>query len=272
MRQRRLRSVSLTVALTVMLIAGTVGSATAAPPATVTQVTGSAFGYHSYDVSLFCWTPPCFQQPERGPAPHVELAPDASNSPQTAHASTGRVAYGPATLFTSDDIDVATVGRTGLAGFVRSHSSIDNINKAATQVSTGSEMFTADNLSGQCRADASHVTGKTTVTNGTVRTHAQAGDHPEEIIPIPTDPPPNYMVEGHLHLGSVTDRFVFVFNEQIVNDDGTITVNPVHQYFGHVINEEGEIEEDAYYGGGGSILHGHLILGQVVCGVALTAG
>lgn len=270
MRQRRLHSVSLTVVLTVMLIAGLVGSATAAPPATVTEVRGSAFGYHSYDISLFCSQQPCFLQPERGPAPHVELVSDASNSPQTAHASTGRVAYGPAALFTSDDIDVVTLGRTGRAGFVRSHSSIDNINKAVTQPSTGSEMLTADNLTGQCHADASSVTGKTTVTNGTVRTHAQAGDHEEEIIQIPADPPPNYMVEGHLHLGFATDRFVFVFNEQIVNDDGTITVNPVHQYYGYFINEEGEIEEDAFFGGGGSILHGHLILGQVVCGV--TAG
>ena len=35
---------------------------------------------------------------------------------------------------------------------------------------------------------------------------------------------------GHLHIGSVTDNFKYVFNEQLVGADGLITVNAAHEY------------------------------------------
>ncbi|MGH3659241.1 MAG: Ig-like domain-containing protein, partial [Micromonosporaceae bacterium] len=90
---------------------------------------------------------------------------------------------------------------------------------------------------------------------------------------IPTNPPPNYKVAGHLHLGTTTtDYFVIVFNEQIVNPDGSITVNPVHEYFGYKLDGNGNLVQDLPYGQGGSILHGHLYMGQVTAGVTTQPG
>jgi hypothetical protein len=119
-------------------------------------------------------------------------------------------------------------------------------------------------VAGTATASPSGVSGSTTITNGILRTHKQASDdcpsyafrpcgrageehlhepaptvlnpnsNPEGVVTIPTDPPPNYAVGGHLHLGdSTTDYFVLVFNEQVVNPDGSITVTPVHEYFGY---------------------------------------
>ena len=270
----------------------------------VAAVTGSAFGYWSDDILLFS-----SPQPDIGPMPTVALAADASNSPQHASATTGRVAYGPARLFTSDGITVDSSGSLGSGGLVTSTSNIQNINYADTQADTGSEVFgypppepaespyinfNPDSLrtsvSGTATASPSGVRGSTTVTDGIVRTHKQSSEDctppldvepcgrpgeehthsstdPEGVVTIPTNPPPNYVVPGHLHLGSnTTDYFVIVFNEQIVNLDGSITVNPVHEYFGNkYIN--GQIVPDA-----SSLLHGHLYLGQVTAGAIFTPG
>lgn len=151
-------------------------------------------------------------------------------------------------------------------------------------------------ISGSASADGSGVSGSTTIMNGIVRTHHQsstdctppisvnpcgrvgeqhthedpalAGSNPEGVVTIPTNPPPNYKVAGHVHLGSTTtDYFVVVFNEQVVNPDGSITVTAVHEYYGHKLDETGNIVPDDPYAQGGSILHGHLYLGQVTAGV-----
>lgn len=86
MAPSRTRSYRLLVvtgaALAAMLIG--VGQAPAlATHRTVTAVKGSAYGYY-LSVSLFGGSPNT-----RGPAPTVTLAADASNSPQTATASSG---------------------------------------------------------------------------------------------------------------------------------------------------------------------------------------
>ncbi|MDQ4132534.1 MAG: Ig-like domain-containing protein, partial [Actinomycetota bacterium] len=150
---------------------------------------GSSFGYHADNITLFGGA-----QSDTGPTPTVALAADASNSPQTATAPTGLVQYGPATLFTSDQISVSTSGSLGPGGSVTSTSSIDNINKSTQQPSvTGGEIFTADNLSGTATADAGGVSGATTVTNGTVDTHSNSfncssptticGGHTHDTVP-----------------------------------------------------------------------------------------
>ncbi len=69
---------------------------------------------------------------------------------------------------------------------------------------------------------------------------------------LPASPAPNTTYEGHVHIGNTTDSFRWVFNEQTINADGSITVNAGHQYLL------------------GPSASGNLILGQVVCGV--TAG
>ncbi|MGH9177207.1 MAG: hypothetical protein ACRD0N_01445, partial [Acidimicrobiales bacterium] len=103
----------------------------------ITAVSGSAFGYWSDGISLFGGP-----QADIGPAPTVTLAADASNSPQSASATTGLVSYGPARLFTSDAIDLQSAGSLGETGSVTTTSAIQNVNYADTQPSnTGSEVF-----------------------------------------------------------------------------------------------------------------------------------
>lgn len=246
----------------------------------VTSVRGSASGYWADNISLFGGA-----QPDTGPTPSVNLASNASNSPQPGVAPSGQVQYGPAVLFTSDLIAVTTAGSLGTSGSVTSRSSIRNINKSVIQLSaTGSEIFTADSVSATATAGEGGVGGSTAVSNGTVETHSNysnctsvstscgghthGGTNPAGTVAIPTDPPANYKVEGHVHLSDTsTDYFVIVFNEQIVNPDGSITVNPVHEYYGaRLVN--GQIVRDVPYSQGGSILQGDLYLGQVVAGVA----
>ena len=256
----------------------------AAAASRVTSVIGSAYGYHAYNISLFGGV-----QPNNGPTPTVTLASNASNSPQNASATCGRVAYGPAILFTSDAISIQSAGSLGTSGSATSASSINNINKATNtacngSTETGSEIFTADRLAGTVTAGITGTSRSTTVTNGTVATHSNSfnctslttpcGGHthdpfnPDGLVAAPANPPANYKVAGHVHLNdTTTDYFVIVFNEQISNLDGSVTVNPVHEYFGAKLDASGNIVREPPYAQGGSILQGDLILGQVVAGV-----
>lgn len=264
------------------------------PPATashggdVAAVAGYGFGYWSDGISLFGGN-----QPDIGPTPTVTLAADASNSPASASAPCSLVRYGPANLLTSDAVSVASSGALGASGGATTTSSMTNINMATTTncggvdltVATGSEIFTADSLDGSASADAAGTIGSTSVVGGRLNTDHQNGQDcaspatpcgrageqhthdpldPDGAVSIPADPPANYTVAGHLHLGSTTtDYFVVVFNEQTVHADGSITVTPVHEYFGYKL-VNGVITKD-----GGSILQGHLRIGQVTAGDAL---
>ena len=155
--------------------------------------------------------------------------------------------YGPATVFSADQIDVSAALTS--TGSVVSSSAVTNVNQATTQPSTGSEVLTADRIQSTRTATSTGAGGSTTVTNGTVRTKAQDPAFLDEgLVSVPANPPPNYAVDGYIHLSSTTqDNYRIVFNEQVVNPDGSLTVNAVHEYFL------------------GPILKGDLILGQSVC-------
>ena len=229
--------VSLTVALTAVVLFFPSTSHAAA-----TAVEGRAFGYHAFKVTLFD-----SPQPSRGPTPMVDLAPDASNSPQTATSPEAQVAYGPAVLFSSGQITVRTEGSVSPGRLVTSSTDVTDVNRS------GSEVFDADRVQSTCTGSDAGVTGSTTITNGTLRTHAQADQadppHDEVFLAIPTNPAPGRTEEGHLHLGATSqERFRYVFNEQVTNPDGSLTVNAVHAYFL------------------GPTLKGELIIGQSVCG------
>ena len=137
-----------------------------------------------------------------------------------------------------------------------SSTNITNVN------ASGQENLTASNLASSCTAsETGGVSGTTTVTGGTLVTDNGDSDttntitdHPATIVAIPTNPDPNTPYEGHVHIGNQTDTFTYVFNEQTVNADGSITVNAVHEYL-H-----------------GPLARGNLILGQVVCGVTTALG
>ena len=227
------------MALTAALVVGALLVAFPAPShADVTAVRGSAYGYHAFDIVILTG-----EQPDTGPTPAVSLASDASDSPRTATAPEGDVVYGPAELFTTGEITVGTEGSVGDGGSVTSSTDIDDVNRG------GSEVFDADRVQSTCTATEDGVTASTTVTNGTMRTHAQAEDHDEEVVAIPTNPEPGHTVEGHLHIGSTQDNYRYVFNEQIRNPDGSITVNAVHAYLL------------------GPAAVGELVIGSATCGV-----
>lgn len=227
----------------------------------VTAVQGSAFGYHADNIVLLGGS-----QSDTGPTPSVALASNASNSPQTASATTGLVAYGPATLFTSDDINVSATGSLGTSGAAASTASVDDVNQAGTQSSTGTEILTATGIDSSCSASPSGNNGSTTITSGTLYTDsgwddgdafypesaANAGgtaEHNPVVINLASTPAANTSHGGHIHLsGTVTDTFTVVLNEQVTNGN-SLVVNAVHEYFI------------------GPSLVGDLIIGQASCGV-----
>ena len=219
-----------------LLALGAFGSAPAALAA-VTAVKGSAYGYFS-NVGLFGGplTP-------RGPAPTVTLPAAGSVIPITATVPTGSAAYGPAILFSSGPLTVSTQGTTGATGSVTSSSNIMGINPLGQQV------FTATNVLSACTATEAGVSGSTTITGGTLQTSEGnpnvEGD--ETVVTIPINPAVNTEYTGKIE--SVGDNFRYVFNEQIINPDGSITVNAAHQYLL------------------GPMAVGELIIGQSVCGV-----
>lgn len=250
-----------------MLIGVGQGPGAAAPTTPVTAVNGSSLGYWADNMSLFGGA-----QPDTGPTPTATLATNASNSPQTGTATTGLVKYGPATLFSSDLIAVSASGNLGPGGSATSSTSILNINMAATQPSTGSEIFTAASVASVCNASANGVTRSTTIVNGSLYTDsgwddgdavypesaANAGgtdEHDPVIVAIPANPAPNTEYTGHIHLsGTSVDTWRIVFNQQVTNPDGSSIVNALHEYFL------------------GTVLLGDLSIGRSVCGVTLPGG
>ena len=236
-RGRTLRLVPLVAMATAALaVLGLSGPSSA----DVTAVQGSAYGYFA-SVSLFGGP-----ANTRGPAPVVTLPPGGSAIPITAGAPSALVQFGPAILFSSGPITVSTQGTAGPAGFVTSTSNIENVN------TSGQEVFTAANVSSTCTASEAGVSGSTTIVGGTLQVSEGDPnvDGDEVIVAIPANPAPNTVHAGQIE--TVGDRFRAVFNEQIVNADGSITVNAYHLYLL------------------GPTAIGEVIVGHAVCAVAPT--
>jgi hypothetical protein len=173
----------------------------------------------------------------------VTLAADAANSPQSASVASARADAGPATIFSSGRIDVSTAGWLEPDGSVTSSATIAHLGVV------GEDNFAARSLASTCTASESGVSGSTTITDGLLVTDNGDDDHERVTVTLPANPAPNTTYEGLLRIGSRTDTFRWVFNEQIVNADGSLTVNAAHEYLL------------------GPIATGDLIVGQVVCGV-----
>ena len=239
------RSVAVALVSSAMLLVG-LGQGSAY--ADVTAVTGSAYGYYCTVTAFGLVCSPAAK------TPLVTLAADASNSPQIATAPSGNASAGPATIFSSGQIGVSTQGTLGPGGSVSSSTDIGNVN------ASGNEPFTAASLASSCTASETAVSGSTTITGGTLQIDSGDSD-PTNTIPnhapvnvtLPANPAPNTSYDGHLHFGNTTDNFRYVFNEQIVNPDGSITVNAAHEYLG------------------GPFATGDMIIGQSVCGVTTGA-
>ena len=262
-----MRIATLAMALGSAFLVTGVGPPASASHQTVTAVRGSAFGYNAFNISLFGGG-----QPPTGPAPTVTLASDASNSPATASAPSGLVQYGPAVLFTSDQISVGTSGSLGDAGSATSTATVENVNRSTTQPSlTGSEILGADTVASTCTATTSGTSGSTTITAGSLRTDSgldlnadgdftDAGEHAPVFVDISGSPAAGATYTGHIHLSPTsTDYFTVILNEQVTNPDGSLTVNAVHEVYG------------TDPPGNTSNLKGDLIIGQSVCGVTIIA-
>jgi hypothetical protein len=247
MAQWRSRSYRLAMVMALAFPAVMAGVVTQPALAQVTGVTGSAYGY-SLNASLFGGTVNMV-----GPVPSVILPAGGSATAVTQTAATGRAAITPATFFSSGQIDVSTQGTTA-GGTVTSSATIANLNTSQNEV------LTASRIASTCTASTSGATGTTTVTGGNLQTDNgdtdptnTIPDHPAVTVTVPTNPAPNTTFEGHIHVGDAVDSFRYVFNEQIRNADGSLTVNAAHQFLL------------------GSIAQGELIIGHVVCGVTGTA-
>ncbi len=186
--------------------------------ADVTAVKGGAYGYFG-NVSLFGGP-----HNTRGPAPEVTLPAGGSAVPVTASAPTGSVVYGPAIIFSSGPITLSTQGTIGPGGTVTTTATIDTVNTSQQEV------FTADSISSTCTASESGVSGSTLVTNGVLVLQDPnpdvSGEKGEQIVNVPTNPAPNTTYSGTV--ANVNDNFEYLFNEQIVNPDGSITVYAAH--------------------------------------------
>ncbi|HYX44033.1 MAG TPA: choice-of-anchor P family protein, partial [Acidimicrobiales bacterium] len=184
--------------------------------ADVTAVRGEAYGYFA-SISLFGGPANV-----RGPAPIVTLPATGSAVPLTANVASALVQFGPATIFSSGPITVSTQGTLGPGGSVTSSSSIQNVN------TSGQEVFTATSIGSTCTASETGVSGSSAIVNGTLQTSQGdpnvEGD--EVTVLVPTNPPANTTYTGTIE--SVGDRFQAIFNEQIVNADGSITVYAYH--------------------------------------------
>jgi hypothetical protein len=216
---------------------------TAAPAATTTtvagEVSGGACGYFTV-VGLFggpqnrrgCGQPG--SAPATNASPSVSLPAAGSADPITATDDDGAVAeYGPAKIFAgqypegadqappSGPITVSTQGTPG--GTVTSSASV------GSPRGVGPGPVVADGVRSTCSAGASGPTGSTTITNGRLETKYDAGSQePIETQDVPANPPVNYTRTGTIdHVG---DSFRVVYNEQITEGDGSITVNAVHMY------------------------------------------
>ena len=189
---------------------------TAAPTGgATTGVGGGAYGYFSR-ISLFGGA-----SADRGPAPTVALPASGSASPVTASAPSGDARYGPGIFFTSGPIDVSTQGTPG--GTVTSSTKITNLN------TSGAEVLTASGATSTCSASSSGVNGSATITGGKLQTDDGNPnvDGDETYVAVPANPAPNTSFDGKLQ--SVGDTYKYIFNEQIRNADGSITVNAAHQ-------------------------------------------
>lgn len=228
------------LAAAMMLISST---PTLGAHSSVTEVRGRAFGYHADEIMLFGGS-----QADTGPTPIVTLASDAGNSPRSATTATGSVQYGPAVLFSSGQIGVKTAGNLGPGGSVTSSSQLEDVNES------GDGLVTAERIRSSCTATSTGTGGSTTITDGVLETDNGSETHSPVLVNLPTDPAPNTQYEGHIHQGGSQEAFRVVLNEQVVNGDGSRTIDAVHiQYLGPVLT-------------------GHLILGRVVCGVTVGAG
>jgi hypothetical protein len=257
------------VATVFMVASCLVGLAGQAPAAAVTavSVTGSACGYYS-NVGLFGGPQAKLGcAPQSGTAsapatastlsPSVALPPSGSSTPITATDADGAAAkYGPSTIVGGEwpdnvaaapptgPISVSTQGTPAGVNAGGAVTSSADISLYPTPIPVGcatgfSPPCTApggfgpfpvqgDSLHVECSATQNGVSGSVTFVNATLATSTDTDGGPRDSEKVPDNPPVNYTRSGVIT--NVGDVFTVVYNEQIVNADGSLTVNAAHMY------------------------------------------
>jgi hypothetical protein len=291
MAQSRSRVYRLLVVLAMVGAATYSTGVTVAPAgADVSAVKGSAYSYQA-NISLFngpatvrgfgqvqCTTdnPPtpagCVQSNllaanplSVSDSPSVTLPTTGGNlTDADPDGAAGR--YGPATIFggkwpdaapaapPSGPLSVDCTGSTGATGSVTCNTAVTLYNPppAAAPGGVGPGPIVADEVRSTCTASESGKTGSATFVNGVLETKYDAATQlPTVTEPIPASPAVGLTRTGTLdHIG---DSYRVVFNEQITNADGSLTVNAVHMTLL------------------GPTAVGDLIIGSVTCGVTAVA-
>jgi len=195
-------------------------------------------------------------------SPGAKLQPNGSNSPQAASKPAGAKAqYGPAAIFAglwpatvsspppSGPMSVRAEG-TPAAGTVTA--SADIVLRTPADPNSpggvGPGPFEAGEVHSTCTANESGVSGSATFVNGNLWTSTEPGGEPKDQEAVPNSPPVNYTRSGIIT--NVGDVFSVVYNQQIHNSDGSLTVNAIHAYLM------------------GPTAVGELVEGQVICGTA----
>jgi hypothetical protein len=232
--------------------------------AAVTAVRGSACGYFT-NVGLFGGPQDrrgCDQTSGDSPtaSPKVELPAGGSATVITANDPDGaKATYGPAAIFSgiwpdsaasappSGPISVSTEG-TPSGGVVTSSADIvlNSPPNAASPGGIGPGPVQADEAHSTCTATETGVVGSARFVNGILYTSTDDTGAAATQEAIPESPPPNYT--RSVRINHVGGHPTIVFNEQIVNPDGSLTVNGYHMYLF------------------GPVAVGEQIVGQVTCG------
>ena len=220
MRRDRPHTGAAAIAITVVVGAALLVQAGPAF-AVVSDVRGTGFGAFAHITILGGLN-------RSGPNPVATLPAGGSASAVTASAPSTLVQFGPATIFTSGAASVSTQGTPG-GGSVSTSTSVSSITNAS------GEVFTATSVSSSCAASEGARSGTTTISGGVLQTDSGDNDptnaipdHPAVNVTVPTNPAPNTAINGHIHVNNATDTFTYVFNEQVVGADGSMTVSAAH--------------------------------------------
>lgn len=178
----------------------------------------------------------------------ADVDPDSSWDADSDPADGSSAKVGPAVLFggvqspASGPLTTTIDCRRGPEGHVTASASVTPMPEGATYDvpddgldpiphigGVGAGAFRAAAVHSRCTMTATGSTVEVAIEGGIVVTHAQAQDHDPGIVFVPPSPEPNTVIEGHIHLGPDTqENFRVIFNEQVHNDDGSLTVNAVH--------------------------------------------
>ncbi len=187
-------------------------------------------------------------------SPLVTL-PAAGSPTMTATATTMSGVVGPAEFFSTGAVTVNTQGTTGTSGSVTSSTSIANVDRNgsenfgygpqdATTLYPKNPTGLSTSVTSSCTSSQSGNSGSTTITNGLLELDngydpmnlgtyiglPGSGAHPPVRVIVPTNPAPNTTYTGHIEVNGSQDNWKYVFNEQVTNADGSLTVYAGHEY------------------------------------------